>query len=454
MARYFIKTFGCKVNQAESSELADILKAAGLQQTSILSDADAVIVNTCTVTGEADRKVRKALRRAVRTDRVQTVIATGCSAVLLKAQLEALDAKITVIADKSDIPAALAAVVDALPAAEHDQNSPVSLPDTPSTTAPSAGKRIRVPLKVQDGCEDFCSYCIVPYARPTLQSVSAKAVIAHINQLVQKGSKEVVLTGINLGNYSDSGTDGGAADIAALLRRIVAETDLHRVRLSSIEPAHINDDLLELLAAGDFLCQHLHIPLQSGSDAVLGDMNRRYTAADYQQLVARIRDVAADTALTTDVIVGYPSESDQDWQQTLDLVRTVGFARVHVFRYSSRQHTAAAQLTPLNPRVLARRARELQDQADLDALRYQKQRIGSMVEAIIETIDCSTQRAIGTTREYLRIALPATDLSLGDVVQLRLSQANFDTIEAADESFDHDDDHDDDVGDYSEGEQQ
>ncbi|MCL2526366.1 MAG: tRNA (N(6)-L-threonylcarbamoyladenosine(37)-C(2))-methylthiotransferase MtaB [Coriobacteriia bacterium] len=416
MARYFIKTFGCKVNQVESDELAEKLAAMGAQSVDSALDADIVIVNTCTVTGEADRKVRKELRKLARFPQVAAVIVTGCSAVLLKDELEALDEKITALPTRDVIPAFMAEFSQVLPLVTFD--------DENISSSSSLRKRIRVPVKVQDGCEDFCSYCIVPFARGGCTSVPADQVIERIEMLVVTGTKEVILTGINLGNYQDQ--SGG--DLAALLRRIQSETDIYRVRLSSIEPRHVSDELIQILAEGSLLCEHLHIPMQSGSDYVLGDMNRQYSAAEFKQLIERIRDAAPQTAISTDIIVGYPSEGDDDFEQTLELVRELNFAKIHVFRFSPREGTAAARLKPLNPRVVRQRAQALQELADLDALRHYDNLAGAMVEIIVEDIDLTAETFVGTTRQYLHLKLPLSmldtctreELQAGDIVKISL----------------------------------
>ncbi|MCL2403692.1 MAG: tRNA (N(6)-L-threonylcarbamoyladenosine(37)-C(2))-methylthiotransferase MtaB [Coriobacteriia bacterium] len=427
MSRYFIKTFGCKVNQVESDDLRAALAQHGMQHVSDSTEANFVIVNTCTVTGEADRKVRKELRKSARLSNVSAVLVTGCLANLNSDKLESSDEKIKVVSDQALIPDILVDLSSNLSIAEdegHDfatdtqnpsKNSSPEQNDVSASPIATPQERIRVPVKVQDGCEDFCSYCIVPFARGGCSSVSADKVIAKIQQLAELGTKEAVLTGINLGNYTDL-SDSGCANIPQLLRRIQIETDMHRIRLSSIEPRHITDELLGILAEEDsILCEHLHIPLQSGSDYVLGDMNRNYTAAEFLKTVEKIRKAKAHTAITTDIIVGYPNESEEDFQATLELAQKVSFAKTHIFRYSSREGTAAAKLKPLNPELIKSRAQTLQKQASLDALRYQESRVGQQLELVIESTDKKLSTITGTTREYLRLTLPSAKYEVGDL---------------------------------------
>ena len=422
MLRYFIKTFGCKVNQVESDELNTALKDRGAQSVECVDSADFIIVNTCTVTGEADRKVRKELRRYLRLTATGAIIVTGCTAVLRKAELEALGSKIKVFADKNEILEYVQNISNKkseIPSYTPNQSSDFDDVDSAeiqtSNLVPSTmTQRIRIPLKVQDGCESFCSYCIVPYARGLCNSVPADDIIKRAQSLVAVGTKEIILTGINLGNYCDTGTDkdSGTKNLAQLIRQIQEETDLHRLRLSSIEPLHVTDDLLELLAEGTLLCEHLHIPLQSGSDYVLGEMNRNYSTSEYLEVVEKIRKANPKTAITTDIIVAYPSEDDDDFGQTMKLVKEVGFAKIHVFRYSTREGTAAAKLKPLDPRLVKERAKRLQKQADMDALRYLNSRKGSRLELVVEDVNGDDRTIIGTSREYLRLELSADALNL------------------------------------------
>jgi len=401
-ASYFIKTFGCKVNQVESDEVHATLSGRRMVSAATAADASILIVNTCTVTAEADRKVRKELRRLARQPNTSVVIVTGCSAVLLKEQLEELDQKIKVIADRDKISDYIFQLAET-----YGEHFPSSFADT---------KRIRVPVKVQDGCEDFCSYCIVPFARGACTSISSDDIVARIQALAETGTKEAVLTGINLGNY-ESG-------IPVLLSRIQRETDIYRVRLSSIEPRHVTDELLAFMKfAGDkpgLLCEHLHIPLQSGSDYILSEMNRKYSVDDFCAVVKRIREACPHAAISTDVIVGYPGEGEDDFRQTLELVREIGFAKAHVFRYSRREGTAAALLEPLDPHIVKWRAQALQEQVDMDALRYLESRKGKELEMVVEAINKDAGTISGTTREYLRLTRPHTNQRPGDLINFSI----------------------------------
>ena len=412
MARYYIKTFGCKVNQVESDELHASLQSMGMQSSDNPARCDFIIVNTCTVTGEADKKVRKELRRSARLSNIMGVVVTGCAAKLNEEELESLDEKIYVLTDRSKIPSFFASFSEVLPITD--------AADLSEDEHMVSSRRVRVPVKIQDGCEDFCSYCIVPFARGTCSSVSPDAIIQRVKSLVEAGTKEIILTGINLGNYTDGNSDSGSS-LVRLLRRIQNESSLHRVRLSSIEPRHVCDDLISFLSEEDsILCGHLHIPLQSGSDYVLGDMNRSYSANEYLQLVERLRVAIPDIAISTDLIVAYPSETEEDFEATLDLCSQLRFADAHIFRYSPREGTAAAHLKPLSPKIIRRRAQTLREELEKSSSEYRTSRLGSQMEVIVEQVDEEKGLATGTSREYLRVKIPLDNHRVGDLVSTEL----------------------------------
>jgi threonylcarbamoyladenosine tRNA methylthiotransferase MtaB len=283
-------------------------------------------------------------------------------------------------------------------------------------------------LKIEDGCDNFCSYCIVPHARGGPRGVPLADVVARAEALVAAGAREIVLTGINLGRYTDAGarrtatpTDaesGGACDLAAVVAA-VAGTSIARLRLSSIEPPDLTPRLLGVLAATPAVCPHLHVPLQSGSDAVLRAMHRTYTAERYAEWIAAARDALPGLAVTTDIIAGFPGETEQQAAETLAFVERVGFAKLHVFRYSERPGTPAAALPgAVPPEVRAERASALRQAGDRMRAAYIASRQGCEVEVLVESVD--NARAVGTTTDYLRVRLCAAHSAVGDLVTVRL----------------------------------
>lgn len=412
-------TLGCKVNQVESSALAGRVAALGTPVLPAVEEADIVVINTCAVTAEAEAKTRKAIRRACRDPRVRAVVVTGCSASVSESDLSGLDPKVRVVCNKDEVPATVAALRAALQDASADDASRATLvTDTPPVTnvlmepgeAPIVySGRTRVMVKVNDGCENFCSYCIVPYARGSQRSERAAAVVELVRDLASRGVNEVVLTGINIGKYDDPDGGGGLPQLVERLSR----TGLHRIRLSSIEPVDVTDELLQVLSADRFGCEHLHIPLQSGSDRVLAHMNRGYTAARYSEVIDRVRRTWPNAAVTTDVIVGYPTETEADFEQTLAMCQEVGFSRIHVFRYSPRPGTPAAQLPSLEPTVVADRSERLRLLADELATRFADSLAGTEVETVVERV--TDGNATVMARQFLTFTVPAGTLQSGDL---------------------------------------
>jgi threonylcarbamoyladenosine tRNA methylthiotransferase MtaB len=322
--RVAIETLGCKLNQAESETLARQLALAGCQIVGFNEKADAFILNTCTVTHIADRKCRQSLRAARRNNPDALIIATGCYANRLDTELWAILGIDLIVKNeyKESLPEIIVQRVEA----------------TGSTARIETCLRTRAFIKAQDGCNRRCAYCIVPLVRGREKSLPADELIAEIESRVSEGFKEVVLTGTEIGSYSSSGLD-----IKGLLERILVETKIERLRVSSLQPYETTPELLALWK-NSRLCPHFHISLQSGSDGVLTRMKRWYSTSSYEESVHLIREVLPEAAITTDIIVGFPGETDAEFQETVDFCRRVDFARVHVFSYSARPGTAAATM--------------------------------------------------------------------------------------------------------------
>jgi len=408
MARYYLKTYGCKVNQCDSEHLAARLESWGMRPASDPRSADLSIVNTCTVTAVSDSKCLKSLRTARRANPDATVVATGC------------------LARRDPRKVASAAAVDALIDIENTKRwrsflDERKLIDWRGLTAPSEVQpgppavsarttRTRSFVKVQDGCDAFCSYCIVPFVRGRARSVPIELVCEEVNRSVENGAKEVVLTGIHLGVYGNDLSPG--ITLATLVRLLLDNTAIERLRLSSIEVNEVTDELLHLYASSKRLQRHFHIPLQSGDDAVLRTMNRHYAADDFRRTIRRIREIDRDTGITTDVLVGFPTETDAAFEATLRLVEGLEFSRLHVFKYSPRPGTGAAALTE---RVSPGRAKERSDRViELGtqlAERFAQQFIGRMVEVLVESKrDPRTGCLTGFASNYVRVMIrDATD---------------------------------------------
>lgn len=326
---------GCRVNRVETDTIACGLEEAGCQIVAT-AEADAIVVNTCAVTGEAQTKTRKAVRRAARLPQHPVVVATGCAVTLFADEL-CLAAPGLVVEPRKD--RVVKRVMQALglqePASEH-----MVVASTPTPTG-----RTRPGIKIQDGCDLRCSYCIVWKARGPSRSLPAAQVVEAVREAVRRGAHEVVLTGINLGCYraQDGDAIGPEGRLEDLLRLVLAQTDVDRIRLSSIEPQDVTDGLLQTMAdAGERIAPFLHVCLQSGCDATLERMRRPYTTGDFAAVVRAARQMLPRVALGTDVIVGFPGETDEEFADSLAFCKKMDFSRMHVFRYSKRPGTPAA----------------------------------------------------------------------------------------------------------------
>jgi len=320
-----LDTVGCKLNQAETQLLARQFAQAGYRLVSPDDGADVYVLNTCTVTHVADGKCRRLLRQARRRNPGALVVAIGCYVERARQELSQIKG-VDLVLDNSQ-------KMDLLTRLE--QSGHLVRPEAVSNRA---DLRTRAFIKVQDGCNNFCAYCIVPLVRGREKSLPLKQVVDEVGHRVADGYKEVVLTGTEIGSYRH-----GKADLPELLRRILEETGVARLRLSSLQPQEITPELISLWH-DERLCRHFHLSLQSGSNSVLKRMKRRYTAADYQRAVDLIREAVPGAAVTTDIIVGFPGETEAEFKESYNFARQMNFARIHVFSYSPRPGTKAAAM--------------------------------------------------------------------------------------------------------------
>ena len=342
---------GCRVNRVELDAMALELERAGARLVAE-RDARVVVVNTCAVTGEAEAKTRKAVRHAASLPGRPLVIATGCVANLFADEMAALAPNVRVESDKS--------AVAALALAELGLDGTDDAPDAPAegcAPTPTPTGRTRPGIKIQDGCDNRCTYCIVWRARGAGRSMQPEEVLSAVRGAQTRGAHEVVLTGINLGSYRASDAAGRELRLPALLDLLLSETDVERIRLSSIEPPDVTPELCRTMAAaGERVAPFLHVCLQSGCDETLRRMARVYRTADFRRVVETVREHLPHVALGTDLIVGFPGETDEDFERSLDFCREARFAKMHVFRYSRRPGTPAATMAgQVDPHVMAER---------------------------------------------------------------------------------------------------
>jgi threonylcarbamoyladenosine tRNA methylthiotransferase MtaB len=401
-----VRTLGCKVNRVESDSIAAELLGHGVRLVPE-ADAEVIIVNTCTVTGEADAKARKAVRQALRAAREPVVVVTGCLAAVDPGALRALGERVVVEPDKGLITARVTRLLELDAVPEDAPHAPV--------VRTGEGFRTRALLKIEDGCDNFCTYCIVPAARGVPRGVPLASAVSDADALVRAGVSEIVLTGINIGRYRDPETGAGLADLIAA----VAATGVRRLRLSSIEPPDLTDDLIGTLARTRAVCEHLHVPLQSGSDSVLSAMGRKYTSEQYAEKIAAARAAIDGLAVTTDVIAGFPGETEEQHAETLRFVGRMGFSKLHVFRYSARAGTPAAALPQVEPVVRAARAAELRALGDILCEQALVERTPRLTEVLFERVDGGF--ATGTTRDYLHVRMQENGVAPGEVRDVLLT---------------------------------
>jgi threonylcarbamoyladenosine tRNA methylthiotransferase MtaB len=397
---FLIVTLGCKVNQCESQLLREQLVALGLAPAQEGDTADLCIVNTCAVTATAQGKSVRAMRKLVREHPGARVAAMGCG---VNASPERYSAAEMLIRQEDKERAA-----QILTGCE----SPLG------TTSAFAGHS-RAFLKIQDGCDSFCSYCIVPYLRGKPRSKRPDIIEREARAIARSGYRELVLAGIHLGHY---GRDLGGGICLADVVEVILEADLFpRLRLSGVEVNEVDERLMKLVAGENALCPHLHIPLQSGSAEVLADMGRKYTPEQYLEVVEKVRDAAPRVSITTDVIAGFPTEEPRHFQQTIDTCRKAGFSRMHVFPYSRRKGTAAAKKwNTADTGESKRRSQVLREVAGELARSYAEQFVGENVRILVES-RISTGSAEGYTDHYIKGRMEGAGLEPGQLVEGRVS---------------------------------
>ncbi len=442
---FYVKNFGCRATQADGAAVAADLAARGLRAESGSSAADVVIVNTCTVTHQADQDARQTVRRLHRENPGAEILVTGCYAQRRPEELSALPGVKWVVGNShkaviGDIVAPQLVQINGLASpgglAYHGEIREggtlvgnISKQQTfLSAAVVEAGQhRTRPNLKIQDGCNNRCRFCVIPSVRGGSRSAPAERVIEQIRGLAARYS-EVVLTGINLGRW---GRDlPGRPRFASLLRRVLAETAVHKLRISSVEPMDWTSELLDLFSADDRICKHVHIPMQSGSDAVLKAMRRRYRARHFADRVKRARELMPTAAIGADVMVGFPGETEADFEATRQLVAELPFTYLHVFTYSQRPGTEAAEMADQVPApVKKHRNRILREQIAKQNLAFRQSLVGSRFSAVILDHD-GNRDALALTDNYIRVSLDDSAPAVGDWAEIIITSCSADSTRA------------------------
>ena len=423
--RVALHNLGCKVNAYEIEAMQQLLEEAGYEIVPFEPGADIYVINTCTVTNIADRKSRQMLHKAKKMNSEAIVVATGCYVQTGGDKLEKDEAIDLVLGNNQKIN-----IVEAL--AEYAENKPghgshvIKINQTKEyedLSIDHTAEHVRAYIKVQDGCNQFCTYCIIPYARGRVRSRNIESVLKEVHSLAEKGYKEVVLTGIHLSSYGVDFPEEKKETLLSLIRAVHEIEGIQRIRLGSLEPGIVTREFAEGIAALPKVCPHFHLSLKSGCDETLERMNRRYRSGEYRERCELLREVYGNPALTTDVIVGFPQESKEEFQKSYDFVDGIHFYETHIFKYSRRQGTKAAAMDgQLTEAEKARRSEKMIEMHHRHASDYEKSMIGKELEVLIEEEYTNDGRTwyLGHSREYIKTAVPKSEnYGVNDIIRVK-----------------------------------
>ncbi len=412
-----IKTFGCKVNQYESIGISTAMRNCGFEETADEKTADIIIINSCSVTGTSDKKACHEIGRIKKLNPEAVILLAGCFPQAFPEEAEKSGADIvTGNASKGSIPRIIEKYFT-------DRKKTVEIPPMPTAYEGMKlcrqGEKTRAFIKIEDGCNRFCSYCIIPYARGRVRSRSIEDIVAEVTDCAAAGQKEIVLVGINLSCY---GQDTGK-NLADAVEAVCNVHGVERVRLSSLEPELLDEEMLSRLSAQKKLCPHFHLSLQSGSDATLKRMNRHYTADEYYEIVSDIRRRFPNAAITTDIMVGFAGETEEEFLETCRFAEKVGFAKIHVFSYSVREGTAASKRTDHIPEnVKNERYKILSDIDNRLHGEFLASQVGTVQEILIEKRK-SPDYVNGYTPNYTPVRIYGEDIPRHSIVKVKITEA-------------------------------
>lgn len=411
-------TLGCKVNTYESNAMLKIFNEAGYQEVDFKQVADVYVINTCTVTNTGDSKSRQMIRKAIRKNPKATICVVGCYSQTAPEEIEKIEGVGVVLGTqyRSDI----VKYVD-----EHLETGEMVIKvDNVMNLRKFEDlnidrfKNTRAFLKIQDGCNNFCTYCIIPYARGRVRSRKKESVLNQAQRLVDNGYVEIVLTGIHTAGY---GEDLDDYNFYELLVDLVKIKGLKRLRISSIETSQISDEIIDLIGSNEIIVDHLHVPLQAGSDATLKRMNRKYTTAEYLEKINKIRSYLPNIAFTTDVIVGFPGETDEEFEETYNFIKQVNYSELHVFPYSPRKNTPAAKMKgQVNDQIKHERANRLLQLSKELNHEFALKQIGKTLKVLFEKRD--GEYLIGHAGDYLKVKVKTADNLIGEIVTIKIDK--------------------------------
>ncbi|WP_050180931.1 tRNA (N(6)-L-threonylcarbamoyladenosine(37)-C(2))-methylthiotransferase MtaB [Domibacillus robiginosus] len=420
-------TLGCKVNHYETEAIWQLFEQQGYERTDFEKMSDVYVINTCTVTNTGDKKSRQVIRRAVRKNPDAVICVTGCYAQTSPAEIMAIPGVDIVVGTQDRVK--MLGYIEQFKAERQPINAVGNIMKNrvyEELDVPAFTDRTRASLKIQEGCNNFCTFCIIPWARGLMRSRDPEEVIRQASQLVESGYQEIVLTGIHTGGY---GSDFKDYNLAMLLRDLEAKVPgLKRIRISSIEASQLTDEVIDVIDQSNIVVRHLHIPLQSGSDTVLKRMRRKYTMAAFADRLNRLKKALPGLAVTSDVIVGFPGETEEEFMETYNFIKEHGFSELHVFPYSKRTGTPAARMEDqVNEEVKNERVHKLIALSDQLAKEYAARFEGEVLEVIPEEPFGEGGEGLysGYTDNYLKVVFPATEDMVGKIVKVKITKAGY-----------------------------
>jgi threonylcarbamoyladenosine tRNA methylthiotransferase MtaB len=420
-------TLGCKVNHYETEAIWQLFQNEGYEKVEFEARSDVYVINTCTVTNTGDKKSRQVIRRAIRKNPDAVICVTGCYAQTSPAEIMAIPGVDIVVGTQDRVK--MLEYIEEFKRVREPINGVGNIMKSrvyEELDVPAFTDRTRASLKIQEGCNNFCTFCIIPWARGLMRSRDPQEVIKQATQLVTAGYKEIVLTGIHTGGYGEDLKD---YSLARLLEDLEQVEGLKRIRISSIEASQLTDEVINVIDRSEKVVRHLHIPLQSGSNTVLKRMRRKYTMEFFGERLDRLKEALPGLAVTSDVIVGFPGETEEEFQETYDFILKHKFSELHVFPYSKRTGTPAARMdNQIDEDLKNERVHRLIELSNQLAKEYASNFEGEVLEVIPEERDKDNKDSglfIGYSDNYLKVKFPATEEMIGKLVKVKITQAGY-----------------------------
>ncbi|WAE40624.1 tRNA (N(6)-L-threonylcarbamoyladenosine(37)-C(2))-methylthiotransferase MtaB [Staphylococcus pasteuri] len=424
MSTVAFHTLGCKVNHYETEAIWQLFKEADYERVEFETNADVFVINTCTVTNTGDKKSRQIIRRAIRKNPDAVVCVTGCYAQTSSAEIMEIPGVDVVVGTQDRHK--LLDYIDEFQKERQPINGVGNIMKNrkyEELDVPYFTDRTRASLKIQEGCNNFCTFCIIPWARGLMRSRDPEKVVEQATTLVNSGYKEIVLTGIHTGGY---GQDLKNYNLAQLLRDLDQVDGLERIRISSIEASQLTDEVISVLESSNKIVRHLHVPLQSGSDTVLKRMRRKYTMEHFSERITKLHQALPDVAITSDVIVGFPGETEEEFQETYDFIVKYKFSELHVFPYSSRIGTPAARMDDqIDEEIKNERVHKLIELSNQLAKEYASKFEDEVLEVIPEESGETPNTLVGYADNYMKVEFEGNEDLIGQIVKVKIQKANY-----------------------------